>query len=389
MMGRASDELPVCPRLDLWYNANKHRGTLPEKYRNASLYDISADLDIGYNTTIPNFRSLEDPAEEAFRALGLFQCADIFYEVSFDVEVKIRFEGDNLVTEFITPHGNIRVCSVYNERMKQDGVTISHVAETAFKSESDYAALCYVFEHAVVTPRFERIAQLRETAGERGDPIAWVSSAASPMHYVQKQLMGFEQFFYELFDHPDELAELCESIGVMENKIFEVMLEAPVHVYRIGGNFDSMIQNPPFFEEHIAPFLKNRSDALHARGKILLTHTDGENDGLLDLYLDSGIDVAESFCPAPMTRISVIEARGVFGDSVCLWGGIPSLMVLRDSYSDRDYDAYLDEFFEAIGDGRRLIISIADTVPPEADFTRIETLVRRAKDFGSVPGVTA
>lgn len=386
MTGGACDQLPICPRLDLWYNANRHRGTLPGKYRNASLHDIIEDLDTGYNTTIPDFRSLEDPREEAFRAIGLFQCKDIFYQVSFDLEVNVRFEQDHLVTEFVTPEGNIRTRSVYNERMREDGVTISHVAERAFKSERDYAALRYLFERATVTPRFDRISQVKEAAGDRGEPIAWVSSSASPMHYVQKQLMSFEQFVYEMNDHPEELAALCESISVLEDRVFAVMIKAPLNVYRIGGNYDSMIQNPPFFQEYIAPFLKSRSDALHADGKILLSHTDGENDGLLKLYLDSGIDVAESFCPAPMTRTSVTEARNVFGEEVCLWGGIPSLMVLKDSYSDRDYEAYLNDFFQAIGDGRRVIVSIADTVPPEAAFERIKTLVRRTREFGAVPG---
>jgi uroporphyrinogen-III decarboxylase len=381
--GKPVDELPVCPRLDLWYNANKIRGTLPAKYKTATLEDIIQDLDIGYNTTIPDFRALEHPKEEAFRALGIYQCADIAYRISFDLDLKIYFEGEELVTEYLTPYGTIRTRSLFNERMKRDGITISHVTERAFKSEADYPALEYIFRHARVAPRFEAIHRIEEMAGDRGFPIVWISSVASPMHYIQKQLMGFEQFFFEMYDHPEELAGLADAIGDMEEKIFQLMLQAPADVYRVGGNYDSMMQNPHFFREHLLPNLRDRADRLHAEGKMLLTHTDGENEGLLDVYLDCGFDIAESFCPAPMTRVSMKEAREVFGDRITVWGGVPSLLMLRESFTDYEFDKYFEEFFQAIGDGSRIIISIADTTPPDAEFSRIEKLLKKARGFKS------
>jgi len=385
--GGPADELPVCPRIDLWYSANKRRGTLPAEYRNASPFEIIEDLDIGYNTTIPDYRNTEKPEDDAFRAVGLFQCRDILYDVAFDVDTDIVRTGDAVRTIFTTPYGNISTESILSEKMKQDGITVRHVSEQAFKDESDYRALCYIFSHARVIPRFERIEALKHAAGSRGVPIGWVLSSASPMHFVQKQLMGFEQFFFEMYDHPDELNELCRAIEMLEDAVFSVMLEAPVDICRFGGNYDSMIQNPPFFREHIMPNLQKRSRALHEKGKLLLTHTDGENKGLMDLYLESEIDIAESFCPAPMTQVDIQEARNRFEGKICLWGGIPSLLLMRELYSEREFEAYLDSFFEAAGTGAGLIISVADTLPPDADFSRLKTIVKRAKAFGPVPAI--
>lgn len=386
--GTPSDELPVCPRIELWHNANKLRGTLPDKYKHATIYDIVEDLDIGFNTTIPNFRELDDPTEEAFRALGLYQCRDICYRVDFDLDVKKYIDADGkLVTEYATPHGAIRTKTLYNEAMRRDGITISHIAEKAFKSADDYAALAYIFRHAVVKPRLEGMQKMADEAGSRGVPIGWISSSGSPMHYIMKQLMPFDLFFYEMFDHPEELADLADAIGSMESKILDVMMEMPFEVYRSGGNYDSMMQNPPFFEEHIVPALKRFADRIHAKGAYFLSHTDGENAGLLEHYLSADIDIADSLCPAPMTKVPMKESRRVFGKRITTWGGIPSLMMLPDSYSEYEYDRYLDEFFQSIGDGSRLIISIADTTPPDADFNRIVKLIKRAKAFGPVPGV--
>ena len=113
----------------------------------------------------------------------------------------------------------------------------------------------------------------------------------------------------------------------------------------------------------------------------------GENDGLLELYMKCGFDIADSLCPAPMTKVSMKESRAVFGKKMTSWGGIPSLLMLKSSFSDYEFDKYLDEFFQVIGDGTRLVISIADTTPPDADFGRIEKLVKTAKAFGPVPGI--
>ena len=37
--GRPTDRIPYAPRLDLWFRANQRAGTLPAKYRNATLRD--------------------------------------------------------------------------------------------------------------------------------------------------------------------------------------------------------------------------------------------------------------------------------------------------------------------------------------------------------------
>ena len=88
-------------------------------------------------------------------------------------------------------------------------------------------------------------------------------------------------------------------------------------------------------------------------------------------YLRSGIDVADSICPEPMTSLSFQEVREAFGEEIVIMGGIPSLAFLPDSFSDQEFKEFMDDFFCQIGDGRDLILGISDTTPPAADFNRI------------------
>ena len=70
--GEATPRIPYAPRLDLWHNANKRAGTLPQKYAKATLAELVDDLGWGYHAVIPDFRAIFDPLDDADRALGIY-----------------------------------------------------------------------------------------------------------------------------------------------------------------------------------------------------------------------------------------------------------------------------------------------------------------------------
>ena len=52
--------------------------------------------------------------------------------------------------------------------------------------------------------------------------------------------------------------------------------------------------------------------------------------------------------------------------------------------SDYDYEKYLETVLANIGDGRNLILGIADTTPPDASLDRILRTAEIIKRFGPV-----
>ena len=55
--GEKVDHLPWAPRIDLWYKANSHRGTLPSKYRpGVAIDEIADDIGGAYHKVVPEFR---------------------------------------------------------------------------------------------------------------------------------------------------------------------------------------------------------------------------------------------------------------------------------------------------------------------------------------------
>ena len=207
------------------------------------------------------------------------------------------------------------------------------------------------------------------------------------MHFIQRDLMPLETFFFELHDRPDEVRGLAEAIGGYWREMLAVAARCPAEVFLLGANYDAAIQHPRFFAEHIQPGLAEFAAGLHAQGKYLLTHTDGENRGLLGHYLASDIDVADSVCPAPMTRLTIAQVREAFAGRITIMGGIPSVSLVKDSMRDAQFEQYLDEFFAQIGRGDHLILGVSDTTPPAADFQRLMAIARRVEAFGPVTTV--
>ena len=385
LQGRGVDRIPWVPRLDLWHNARRRAGTLPARFRGAALRDLTDGLGWGYHAVIPNFKDLRSPDDEAHRALGIYNLRTMPVRTVLEgVRVKMGRRGDETRVEYETPVGSLTTRALYDETMRRAGITITHITEHAVKSPADYRPLAYLFEAARAEANGRGYAQFRDYVGHRGLAVGFLSLAASPMHLLQRELMPLERFFLELYDHPRELARCAEAIGSYFRRVFAVAAESEAEVLLLGANYDARVTYPPFFHEHIRPWLAELGAVLHERGKYLLTHTDGENRGLLDCYLDSRIDIADSVCPEPMTRLTLEEVRRRFAGRITIMGGIPSVCLLADSMSDRQFEEFLDRFFGSLGAGDHLILGISDTTPPAAELDRLEEIARRIEAFGPV-----
>jgi hypothetical protein len=85
-----------------------------------------------------------------------------------------------------------------------------------------------------------------------------------------------------------------------------------------------------------------------------------------------------------MTSHTLREVREAFKGQITIWGGVPSVSVLEGSMSDYNFDKFLDDLFLQMGTGDHLIVSIADTAPPDMKFSRLERIIKLCKEFGPV-----
>ncbi|MCL2639833.1 MAG: hypothetical protein FWD53_03215 [Phycisphaerales bacterium] len=390
--GLVTSELPWAPRLDLWYLANRRAGTLPREFRNATLRELVDGMGWGYHAIVPNFLDVRGELDSVDRGLGIYNLWMMpGRTVLENVRRHVERDGDLTRVSYETPMGTIRTEALHDESMRAAGVTISHITEYAIKSPADFAALGYIFENARVEANYAGYEEYADHVGGRGVAAGFVSLAGSPMHLIVRELMPFDQFYYALYDAPDELTALAEKIGGYWRRMMEVACGCAAEIIFVGANYDAAMTYPPFFAEHIKPWLQRYAAECHGkgggRGKYLLTHVDGENTGLLDHYLDCGFDIADSICPSPMTKLTLREVREKFargGGKITIMGGVPSVALLGDSMSDREFERFLDSFFADLGDGSGQILGVSDTTPPAAKWERLVKIGERAREFGNI-----
>ena len=389
MRGERVDVIPFVPRLDLWWLANSLRGTLPERYRGMTHDEIARANGWALYKMVPDFASvIGGPEAILLRAIGLYRFRQAVYAWEFggDVEIRVEGGGGTQRVEYRTPLGAVSTLGGLSEEMKRAGASLGWTQEHVIKRPADYAVVGYLFENIEVRPDPSSFLAYVDEVGEDGVVAAGGPSlAASPMHHIQKEFLDPTRFFLEYQDHYGLLRDLAERITPYFEKVLSALADSPAEVVLWGANYDDMLTYPPYFEREIAPWLARAAETLGARGKLVATHADGENLGLLDLIRDSGVHVAESVTPHPMTKVDIAEYYARWRERLTIMGGIPECLMLEETASEEEFEAFLDHLFESVAPGDRLILGVADSVPPGAVFERVVRLGERIESEGRLP----
>jgi methylmalonyl-CoA mutase cobalamin-binding domain/chain len=389
MRGEMVDVIPFVPRLDLWWMANALGGTLPESFRTMSHDDIARAEGWALYRMVPDFvNMIRGPEDILHRAIGLFSFQQSLYRWRFsgDIEVKYRDVDGQQLIEYHTPLGMVYTAGGLTEAMKRAGASLGWTQAHIIQKPTDYRIVAYIFENLEVFPNYEGFLAYQAQTGEDGIVAAGGPSlAASPMHHIQKEFLGHTRFFYEYKDHEREMRDLADSVAIYFDKVLKIIEESPAELVLWGANYDDTITYAPFFAREIQPWLRKVGERLGARGKLVATHTDGENFGLMDLIRDSGVHIAEAITPYPMTRVTIGEYYRRWRDKLILFGGIPECLLLEESTSDEEFQSYLDDLFRTVAPGDRLVLGIADSIPPHAVFDRVRRIGERIAREGRLP----
>lgn len=385
--GQWADELPWVPRIDLWHNSNSMRGTLPPPCKQDATLDEVADyIGGGYHKCVPEFLKVRTPDDTIDRGLGLYRLWGMAYRAELiGVDREVKKEGDATLVTYHTPVGSVSCKTVYTAEMKRAGASITWISEPVIKEPKDYRTVGYIFKNIKVHPDYDNYREFQNKVGDKGYVPAYNNIASGPVHHIMKEFFHATQFYLELYDHPREMRQLSEDMEPYYDEVGRILADSPAEVVLGGGNYDEMITYPPFFKEHILPYLQKLADLLHSKGKLLQTHCDGENKGLLDLLVETGMDIAEAVCPQPMTKLTIADVKKAFKDRITIFGGVPSVALLEESMPDEEFERFIKHLFKEIAPGNRFILGVSDTTPPDAKFERLLRITEMVHEWGQLP----
>jgi hypothetical protein len=221
--GQKPDGIPWVPRLDIWYNAHAHTGTLPERFQGHSLREITTALGVGYHAVVPDFLNVRTPDDTVDRCLGIFRLKEMPFETRLrEVEREVHTGGNATRVTYHTAVGSVSGAFRYTDEMKRGGASISWIDEHVLKQPEDLRVLEHIFSNLEVVRAPKDYERWRAWVGEDGVAVAHVAAAASPMQHIMRDLLPMTDFFIALHDDPDGLLSLARSM----ERWFDDMLAA-------------------------------------------------------------------------------------------------------------------------------------------------------------------
>ena len=299
---------------------------------------------------------------------------DIYYE---DDSVQSKAWTDEMGvfhTEIKTPLGTIS-----EERVFSAESYSYHIQKWLVRDIRDLAVLEYAMQRRKCRPRFDRYQAWADAAGDLAFLYTFLSY--SGLGFLISRYMGVENTIMATYDYPEEIGRFIRAVNETNLRILDEIIDGPFEVLIVGDNHDSSVQSPDIFKRYTFDYYREIARRLHARGKYLAVHVDGEMRGLLSLMAEAGVDCIDAATPAPMFSLTPEQAREEAGPDLILSGGIPAT-VFAKSGRDDEFIECVKKWLDTRKQSPRLILAAGDQVPIEAPWHRIEMLAELVEQYG-------
>lgn len=345
------DRIVWQPRLQHWYDVNKARGTLPEKYKGWNILEIYDDL----NASPRSYHYFNDT----------IRCVE-----GDKVELLEKEDAENIYSKYVTPKGTLT-----QVQRKTEWGTATMRTEYFLKNVEDFEVLIYILKHQNFEFDKELYQKLDEWIGERAEPIINIPWAPIQRFFIC--YMGFERGVIALWKHRDKVEELLHAIDENIDKMLEVVKKTPVKIVNFADNIDVDLCPPPIFTKYMLPYYKRRTEELHKAGKFCTSHWDGKIKQLLPFVRETGLDALECVPPKPQGNVTLEELReGLEG--MILVDGIPATYFLP-IVSEKDLKNFVYKILDLFAP--HIILGISDMLPPDGDIEKVRMISNILEDY--------
>lgn len=344
VFGRSGGKIIWQPRIGCWYTDKKFAGQpLPAPYTDMELPDIFRSLgcsDRLYGQYNACFRRIEHPAVQ------------VLHKKLNDTDTEITIQ---------TPVG--KQVAVHRRSLNNPG-TIHLKWEVETEEELKVAA--WREENTAWEWNQEQFDRSQREMGDLGAPTMYLPRMNVQCLYIEK--MGVERGVYAIYDWPNTTEAFFRALDESHHRLIEVINASPVHIINFGENVHSGTLSLPLFLKYHLPACQQRCEKLHAAGKFVCSHWDGDCRPLFPYARQTSLDGIEAITPWPQGDVTLEETREALGDEMFLLDGIPAI------YFDETFGVeVLEECVHRLIDlfAPRLVLGISDELSSTGDIERI------------------
>jgi len=243
--------------------------------------------------------------------------------------------------------------------------------------EEDMKVAIWREEHKTWSFNQQLYDELLAKWGDLGAPTMYMPRVNVQSLYIDS--MGTEQAILAIYDYPDTCEAYFRALDESHDLLIQVLADSPVQLINFGDNVHSGTLPPPLFTKYVLPAYQRRCERLHAAGKFVHAHWDGDCRPLLPYVHETGLDGIEAVTPTPQGDVTLEETAEALGD-MFLIDGLPAV------YFDHTFDEQvLIDCTRKIIDlfAPNLILGISDEISTYGDIDRVNTVTRIVDDYNA------
>ena len=232
------------------------------------------------------------------------------------------------------------------------------------------------------------VSNLRSTAEAWGGEYSVLGGEWSPFWHDAIDLIGHEQLYYKMYDHP-------ETVKFLFSKITDFYMEASakafdeagdlIDIFFIGNDLGSQtgpLMGIEMFREFILPSLKRLIELGHDYGLPVMLHCCGGYRDFIPDLIDAGMDGLHALQP----DAAGMEPAGLkrdFGSRIVLNGAVDSHYILINGESPWIVKKQTEDLLKIMVPGGRYIGGAShDTILEETPVENVLAMMDAIGEFG-------
>jgi len=342
------------PRLETWIGHHMIYGTMPKRFQgmsNLEIYDeLRCSIRYAASAGIERFEDREDL-------------------------VRIEEQHPNhTVSRVRTPAGEIT--TVYQDVWDGRRRVNHRIVDFPVKTARDLRTFTNLVDRQRFQANPETFNRAACAMGHRGEPTMFLSSAG--LTELIKRGAGLPGTYYLLHDHPAEVEAYLEACDRRDDRLIDEALKLPCRIFNLGDHANNEFTPPPILKKYLLPRWQRIADRLHAHGRFVHTHWDGNSLLMLPYLRETRLDGVESLTPAPMGDMTLEQMKEAVGDEMIVLDLMPAI----DFLPNRPIGEVLD-FAQRVLDmfAPKLILGISDEISQVGEIEKVEAISEVVDNF--------
>ena len=179
-------------------------------------------------------------------------------------------------------------------------------------------------------------------------------------------LRGFENILMDCITEPDFYEAVLDKLTALYLAFVEYTADLPVDAIMFGddwGDQRGIILGPDRWRTFLKPRWAKLYDAVHAHGKLVITHCCGSMVDVMPDVIEIGLDVLESVQPEAR-GMNPYELKKTWGDKLTFWGCLGSQSTIPRGTPD-EITQEVRHLCADMGKGGGYILAPAKPLQPE------------------------